>query len=158
MNTHQQIDPRNAKRYEAFLARENAKRKNDGKKGGAISKTVGRSRLRKYPQELVDRDVIDALLAVRRAFPGTEEARMAVVQLGAMFKWRKDYKTAIRYFEEAKQLLSTDSRWVKYLDESCIAPLRKRLEKAETIISFQKKLSEILDIPLRNPESSENDE
>jgi transposase len=36
--------------------------------------------------------------------------------------------------------------------------LRAQLEKAETIINFQKKLSEILDIPLRNAESSENDE
>ena len=36
--------------------------------------------------------------------------------------------------------------------------LRAQLEKAETIIEFQKKLSEMLDIPLRSAESSENDE
>jgi len=36
--------------------------------------------------------------------------------------------------------------------------LQLQLKKAETIIDFQKKLSEILGIPLENPPTSENDE
>jgi transposase-like protein len=35
--------------------------------------------------------------------------------------------------------------------------LKKRLEQAETIIEFQKKVSEILGIPLKSPESEESD-
>jgi len=36
--------------------------------------------------------------------------------------------------------------------------LKVQLEKAETIIDFQKKLSEMLGIPLKPPESNENEE
>ena len=35
--------------------------------------------------------------------------------------------------------------------------LKKRLEQAETIIEFQKKVSEVLGIPLKSPESEESD-
>jgi transposase-like protein len=35
--------------------------------------------------------------------------------------------------------------------------LKKRLEQAETIIEFQKKVSEVLGIPLKSPESGESD-
>ncbi len=35
--------------------------------------------------------------------------------------------------------------------------LRKRLQQAETIIEFQKKVSEVLGIPLSNPEHGENE-
>ena len=35
--------------------------------------------------------------------------------------------------------------------------LKRRLEKAETIIEFQKKVSELLGIPLKSPDSDEND-
>lgn len=35
--------------------------------------------------------------------------------------------------------------------------LKKRLEQAETIIEFQKKVSEVLGIPLNNPENEESD-
>ena len=37
------------------------------------------------------------------------------------------------------------------------ARLRRRLSKAETIITFQKKLSEILGIPLKSPDSDESE-
>ena len=35
--------------------------------------------------------------------------------------------------------------------------LKRRLEKAETIIEFQKKVSELLEIPLKSPDTDEND-
>jgi len=37
------------------------------------------------------------------------------------------------------------------------ARLRRRLEEAETIIDFQKKLSKLLGIPLKSPDSDGND-
>ena len=45
---------------------------------------------------------------------------------------------------------------VKRLERE-IVRLRRRLEEAETIIDFQKKLSKLLGIPLKSPDSDGND-
>lgn len=77
-------------------------------------------------------------------------------------KWRKQREDAIREWLEPQQPgrkpaernpLQEEVEQLKREN----ARLQKRLKQAETVIEVQKKISEILAIPLNQPESDKND-
>ena len=108
------------------------------------------------------------LRIVREAEQSTEPGEIGALlrreglyssQLG---RWRKQYK------EGALGALDVKKRGRKAVPPNPLAQenqrlsrenrrLEKRLRKAEAIIEFQKKIAEILEIPLGSPESEEND-
>lgn len=77
-------------------------------------------------------------------------------------KWRKQREQAIQQWLEPQQPgrkpaepNSLEEEVARLKREN--ARLQKQLKQAETIIDVQKKISEILSIPLNPPESDEND-
>ena len=120
--------------------------------------------------------------AVRRKFPGPYKLRILeeadrcreTGQLGALLRreglysshlttWRKQRDDGMLSGlapkrrgrrPKPKDPLLEENRRLQRENER----LKVQLEKAETIIDFQKKLSEMLGIPLKPPESNENEE
>ena len=73
--------------------------------------------------------------------------------------WRRQRdeiaKTGLKARKRGPKPKAVDPR-VKQLERENVR-LKRRLEEAETIIDFQKKLSKLLGIPLKSPDSDGND-
>jgi len=73
--------------------------------------------------------------------------------------WRRQRdeiaKAGLKARKRGPKAKAVDPR-VKQLEREVVR-LRRRLEEAETIIDFQKKLSKLLGIPLKSPDSDGND-
>ena len=77
-------------------------------------------------------------------------------QLAAWRRQRDEIaKAGLKARKRGPQAKAVDPR-VKQLEREN-ARLKRRLEEAETIIDFQKKLSKLLGIPLKSPDSDGND-
>jgi transposase-like protein len=77
-------------------------------------------------------------------------------QLAAWRRQRDEIaKAGLKARKRGPKSKAVDPR-VKQLERENVR-LRRRLEEAETIIDFQKKLSKLLGIPLKSPDSDGND-
>jgi len=77
-------------------------------------------------------------------------------QLAAWRRQRDEIaKAGLKARKRGPKAKAADPR-IKQLERENVR-LKRRLEEAETIIDFQKKLSKLLGIPLKSPDSDGND-